>query len=93
VRELLSPSAVRAAGIFDHTAVEMLVKKCLRSPAVGELDSMALVGVLSTQLLHNRFVQGSVGGAAEAALSASSLVLVDEQTHEQRGATRVATVS
>ena len=34
----------------------MLVKKCSASSVVGEADSMALVGVLSTQLLHKRLV-------------------------------------
>ena len=35
----------------------MLVKKCRDAAEVGEADSMALVGVLSTQLLHKQFVQ------------------------------------
>ena len=57
VREMLSPEAVAEAGIFDPNAVAMLVKKCLSAPIVGEADSMALVGVLSTQLLHRQFVK------------------------------------
>lgn len=57
VREMLSPEEVAKAGIFDPSAVAMLVKKCLTAPTVGEADSMALVGVLSTQLLHRQFVQ------------------------------------
>jgi len=57
VRDLLSRTEINKAGIFDSSAVEMLVKKCLAAPAVGEMDSMALVGVLSTQLLHNQFVE------------------------------------
>ncbi len=65
VRDLLSPSAVSQARIFDPAAVEMLVRKCLTAPAIGEMDSMALVGILSTQLLHRQFVKEN--RAAEAA--------------------------
>lgn len=57
VLDALSPSEVCKVGIFDPTAVAMLVSKCRRSPIVGESDSMALVGVLTTQLLHRFFVQ------------------------------------
>ena len=57
VREMLSPEEVRKAGIFDPNAVTMLVRKCQIAPSVSETDSMALVGVLSTQLLHKQFVE------------------------------------
>jgi asparagine synthase (glutamine-hydrolysing) len=55
VRELLAPDAVRQAGIFDPRAVDLLVRKTTTGP-LGEMDSMALVGVLSTQLLHHMFI-------------------------------------
>jgi asparagine synthase (glutamine-hydrolysing) len=58
VQELLSPEAVRAAGYFHDQAVSRLVKKAASLPALGERDSMALTGVLSTQLLHAQFVDG-----------------------------------
>jgi len=57
VGDALSEGAVARVGIFDPRAVGMLVKKCRDSAEVGEADSMALVGVLSTQLLHRQFVQ------------------------------------
>ena len=56
VREMLSPEEIDKVGIFDKTAVSMLVKKCQSAAAVGETDSMALVGVLSAQLLHKHFI-------------------------------------
>jgi asparagine synthase (glutamine-hydrolysing) len=58
VQELLSPEAVRAAGYFHERAVSHLVKKASSLPLLGERDSMALTGVLSTQLLHAQFVDG-----------------------------------
>jgi asparagine synthase (glutamine-hydrolysing) len=57
VQEQLSVDAVRAAGYFDEKTVSRLVKKASSLPALGERDSMALAGVLSTQLLHSQFVK------------------------------------
>jgi asparagine synthase (glutamine-hydrolysing) len=59
VRELLAPSRLAAAGIFTPEAVARVVRKCETGAprdAVSETDEMALVGVLSTMLLHDRFV-------------------------------------
>jgi asparagine synthase (glutamine-hydrolysing) len=59
VREHLDPARLEAAGIFAPEAVARLVRKCEAGAArnaVGETDEMALVGVLSTMLLHDRFV-------------------------------------
>lgn len=57
VRELLAPKCIRAAGIFRPVAVERLVRKIEEGGVPGETDSMALVGVLSTQLVHHLFVE------------------------------------
>ncbi len=57
VRELLDPGAIRATGLFNPNAVSQLVAKVAPDRSVGEADSMALVGIISTQLLHRRFVQ------------------------------------
>jgi asparagine synthase (glutamine-hydrolysing) len=59
IAEELSESAVSAAGVFDPRAVAALWQKCRGSSADGQLsnaDNMALVGVLSTQLLHRTLV-------------------------------------
>jgi asparagine synthase (glutamine-hydrolysing) len=56
VDELLSPEAVRRNGIFDATAVTALVNKFKNGRASGVKDNMAMVGVLSTQLLIPQFV-------------------------------------
>ncbi len=85
VRDLLSRSAVSQACIFDPVVVEMLVKKCLTAPAVGEMDSMALVGVLSTQLLHQQFVkQNRTAEAARLVDSGTfSVVQVGPEAHDR----------
>lgn len=59
VRELLAPDRLAAAGVFNPDAVARIVRKCEAGAprdAVSETDEMALVGVLSTMLLHDRFV-------------------------------------
>lgn len=57
VESLLSPAAIRRSGLFSPDAVARLVKKCMGGGRIGEGDDMALVGVLSTQLVHNLFVE------------------------------------
>ncbi len=57
VEELVSPDTIRAAGIFDPEAVTYLVRKCRSGRRVSERDDMALVGLISTQLLHHLFVE------------------------------------
>ncbi|HEY6864180.1 MAG TPA: asparagine synthase-related protein, partial [Burkholderiales bacterium] len=57
VRALLSPQAVARAGYFEPRAVAHLAAKCARGqPPVSAGDNMAFMAVLSTQLLHARFV-------------------------------------
>jgi len=59
VRELLAPERVAAAGLLVPEAVARLAAKAERylDAGLGEGDEMALVGVLSTQLLHERLVR------------------------------------
>jgi asparagine synthase (glutamine-hydrolysing) len=56
VRELLQPQNLRNSGFFKPEAVTQLVRKIDAGSAIGETDDMALVGILSTQLLHRQFV-------------------------------------
>lgn len=58
VRELLSPSALRESGYFDPARVSRLLEKIRAGRAIGIKDNMAFVGVLSTQIWHQRFVVG-----------------------------------
>jgi asparagine synthase (glutamine-hydrolysing) len=56
VRELLSEASVKASGVFNPVAVRQLAAKLEQGKQLGETDDMALVGILSTQLVHDRFV-------------------------------------
>ncbi len=61
VAELLSPSRIDAAGVFDAGAVGKLMEKCRLGRALGFGDNMAFVGVLSTMLLHEQFIAPAAG--------------------------------
>ncbi|HWO39876.1 MAG TPA: asparagine synthase-related protein, partial [Candidatus Acidoferrum sp.] len=54
--ELLSPEAIRQNGIFNGQAVTGLAQKFKNGRASSVKDNMAMVGVLSTQLLVHRFI-------------------------------------
>lgn len=53
---LLSEDNLRRTGYFNPKSVGMLVNKCRRSPVLGFKDNMAIVGIFSTLLLHDLFI-------------------------------------
>ena len=56
VAELLSPERLARDGLFEPKAVQRLVAKVRSGQAIGIRDNMAIVGILSTQILVDRFV-------------------------------------
>lgn len=56
VRALLAPDELRRGGLFHAPAVMSLVDKVRRGATVGARDNMALIGILSTQLVVNQFI-------------------------------------
>jgi asparagine synthase (glutamine-hydrolysing) len=67
VEEALSPRALADRGFFDPRAVTRLADKCRRLRSVSTRDGMALVGILSTQLWAEAFLDGRPAQAAAAA--------------------------
>jgi asparagine synthase (glutamine-hydrolysing) len=63
VTDLLSEPAVQASGLFDPQAVARLRQKAQNGASLSEVEEMALVGVLSTQLVHDQFVRKGVRAA------------------------------
>jgi asparagine synthase (glutamine-hydrolysing) len=59
VEELLSDSALLQSGYFSPTKVTKLVEKCRKQEGflLSERENMALVGIISTQLLDYQFIQ------------------------------------
>jgi asparagine synthase (glutamine-hydrolysing) len=56
VEHLLSEDAIRASDLFTPGGVARLTRKCQAGARLSEGDNMALVGILSTQLLHQMFI-------------------------------------
>lgn len=59
VDALLTPQRVREVGVFEPASVTALWRKCkerANEQQFSNTDNMALVGVLSTQILHQRLV-------------------------------------
>ena len=55
--ELLSARSIETSGIFDPVGVDKLLRKFERGSAIGVRDNMAVVGILSTQLLIQKFIE------------------------------------
>jgi asparagine synthase (glutamine-hydrolysing) len=55
VEELLSPSSLKAAGLFNPEAVQQLLTKLKSGKRVGETDDMAFAGIISSQLVWRQF--------------------------------------
>lgn len=56
VADVLSTSQLKRDGIFDANAIQKLVAKAERGDLIGVSDNMAIVAVLSTQLLIRQFI-------------------------------------
>jgi asparagine synthase (glutamine-hydrolysing) len=57
VDELLSRERIVDAGIFEPGGVERLVRKAKKGEATGVKDTMALAGIVSTQLIVDQFIR------------------------------------
>jgi asparagine synthase (glutamine-hydrolysing) len=59
VKELLSEKSIQQKGYFDHKKVSSLVDKCPknRGKLLSERENMAIVGILSTQLLDEMYIK------------------------------------
>ena len=56
VKELLCPESIARTGYFNPAAVAQLAARIESGRPLGETDDMAIAGILSTQLLHERFI-------------------------------------
>jgi asparagine synthase (glutamine-hydrolysing) len=66
VMDHMSAANIGAAGYFEPEFVERLVAKCSKLPSTGFRDNLAFVGILSTQVWHETFVNGPAGSRGTA---------------------------
>lgn len=64
VSALLNETQLKRAGYFNAGAVRRLVEKCRAGRVIGFADNMAFVGVLSTMLVHELFVERTPAASA-----------------------------
>jgi asparagine synthase (glutamine-hydrolysing) len=57
VARLLSPEGIRRSGVLAPEPIRRLLRKYQVRGVLSEFEDMALVGALSTQLLHYQFVE------------------------------------
>lgn len=62
VQDFLSPARIKQDGVFDPRATEVLVKKFRSGGETSVKDNMALIGILSTTVLLDRFMHGRRAG-------------------------------
>jgi asparagine synthase (glutamine-hydrolysing) len=80
-QEMLSEKSLKTAGLFDAGKVTRLLRKAQAVGNLSEIDSMALAGVLSSQIVHRRFVQDfPTRGVA----SVSPALIVDRRSEALR---------
>lgn len=56
LHSILSEKEINEAGVFNSAKVKLLIQKAERSQSLSELDNMAIAGIISTQFLHNHFI-------------------------------------
>ena len=82
VAHAFSEDALRESGIFDPQSVSQLYKKCRERGVSGQFsnaDNMALVAVLSTQLLHQQFIAKQPAGKSQISFT----IDIDRSLHPQ----------
>ena len=82
VDDLLSEDCLKKSGYFNPTKVRHLFAKFRRSDQdiSSEFRNMALIGVLSTQLLHRQFVEGASLRAVEQIRPDKVITAIGQQT-------------
>jgi asparagine synthase (glutamine-hydrolysing) len=70
---IMSPSQIKRDGVFNCEAVARLVSKFRSGRPTSTKDNMALVGVLSTEILLERFVNARREGSPSQCVPASRL--------------------
>lgn len=79
VRDALSESSLKRAGLFDPGKAARLLQKLEAPGPCSEVDAMALAGLVSTQLLHDQFVERA---PTPAGAPAAERVCVDRRSKD-----------
>ncbi len=78
LKKMLSEDCIKSFGIFNPTYVSRLLSKMKSKNKVSEIDNMALTGILSTQILHDLFINKSIPKLTEENLVVFDKIILDE---------------
>jgi len=56
IEEYCSQKSIKECGLFDHNKVNKLLAKLNKFERASEFDNMALIGVLSSQVLYDQYI-------------------------------------
>ncbi|MEO8231769.1 MAG: asparagine synthase (glutamine-hydrolyzing) [Ignavibacteriota bacterium] len=56
VEKYLNPNELKKSGLFDPKKVNLFIKKMQKVDTISEIDGMTLIGLLSTQILYDKFI-------------------------------------
>jgi asparagine synthase (glutamine-hydrolysing) len=59
VKEMLSDSFTKKAGIFDHSVLSETLSRIDRTGVASEVDQMLITAVISTHLLYNQYIENN----------------------------------
>jgi asparagine synthase (glutamine-hydrolysing) len=60
MNEILSDNSLKNSGIFDPNKVNSLISKTKKQLTISEIDQMAITGIVSTQILFDKFISNSI---------------------------------
>jgi asparagine synthase (glutamine-hydrolysing) len=80
-KESLSVESLKEAGLFDAGKVEKLLQKAQKVDDLSEIDSMALVGILSSQIIYRQFIRDFPSKHSD---SVSPALIVDKRSEALR---------
>jgi asparagine synthase (glutamine-hydrolysing) len=79
VREMLSESYTRRAGIFDYSSVSSVLSRMQHTEVISETDNMILTSVVSTHLIYSQFIENNNREFENAELSNHKVI--EEKQH------------
>lgn len=77
INEMLSEKKLISAGIFNPEKVHYLTTRLKENNHVSEIDNMALMGILSTQILDSQFVKRKIPSLCECDLIKCNIEVYD----------------
>jgi asparagine synthase (glutamine-hydrolysing) len=65
VRDMLCENTIEQYNVFDSMKVNALKHKFIHGNHLSEIDDMALIGILSTQIIYDKFIQHAASNIAD----------------------------